>query len=131
VKIVRDKRQHPEPERADGLIQATGPREEMGRLLRYVTSLAAARRGAGVLAPALLLAGCFGAKTPAEHAADYARAIASTEGLTVETANCSPRGAASWTCTGRLKSGREFTCSVGPAGRVAPTGTCTVRASRP
>jgi hypothetical protein len=84
-----------------------------------------------VLAPALLLAGCFGTKTPAGHAVEYARAIASTQGLVVKTVQCSSRGAASWTCTGRLQSGREFTCSVGPTGRVAPTGTCTVRAPGP
>jgi hypothetical protein len=85
----------------------------------------------GALASALLLAGCFGTKTPAGHAADYARAIASTQGLAIESVNCSPRGAASWTCSGRLKSGREFTCSVGPTGRVSPSGTCTVQAPRP
>ena len=103
----------------------------MGHLLRKLTLRDAARGSAGVLAPVLLVAGCFGTKTPAEHAAEYARAIASTQGLTVETAKCSPRGAASWTCTGRLNSGRAFTCSVGPTGRAAPSGTCTVRAVRP
>jgi hypothetical protein len=36
-----------------------------------------------------------------------------------------------WTCTGRLQSGREFTCSVGPVGRVSTIGTCTARAARP
>jgi hypothetical protein len=94
-------------------------------LLRNVTPLAAA------LALALLLTGCFGTKTPAGHAAENARAIASWQGLTAESVHCSPRGAASWTCSGRLKSGREFTCSVGPTGRVGPNGTCTVRAPRP
>jgi hypothetical protein len=74
---------------------------------------------AGALGSALFLAGCFGAQTPAEHAADSARAIAGRQGLAAESVKCSPRGAVSWTCTGRLKSGREFTCSVGPAGRVA------------
>jgi hypothetical protein len=103
----------------------------MGRLLRNVTPLVVARRSAGALALSLLLAGCFGTKTPAGHAAVYARVIASRQGLTIESVNCSPHGAVSWTCTGRLKSGREFTCSVGPTGRVAPTGTCTVQARRP
>ena len=100
----------------------------MGRLLRNLTPLAVARRSAVALAPALLLAGCFGTKTPAGHAAEYARAIARTQGLTVESVNCSPRGAVSWTCAGRLKSGRGFTCIVGPTGRAFPSGTCTVRA---
>jgi hypothetical protein len=103
----------------------------MGRLLRNVTPLAAARRTAGALAPALLLAGCFGRQTPAEHAAGYARVIAGTQGLTVKSVNCSPRGDAAWTCTGRLQSGREFTCSVGPVGRASTTGTCTVQGRRP
>jgi hypothetical protein len=111
--------------------RATGPREEMGRLFRNVTPLGVARRSVGALAPALLLAGCFGTKTPAGHAAEYARSIASMQGLTIESVNCSPRGEVSWTCTGRLKSGREFSCSVGPTGRVAPSGTCTVHARRP
>jgi hypothetical protein len=71
---------------------ATGPPEEMESLLRNLTPLAAARRSAGVLAPALLLAGCFGAKTPAEHAAEYARVIASRSGLTTQSVHCS-RGA--------------------------------------
>jgi hypothetical protein len=110
---------------------ATGSREEMGRLLRNLTPLVAARRGAAVLAPALLLTGCFGSKTPAGHAADYARAIAGMQGLAVESVNCSPRGTVSWTCAGRLKSGRRFICSVGPTGREFPAGTCTVRAIRP
>ena len=56
----------------------------MGRLLRNLTLLAAARWRAGALAPALLLAGCFGTKPAAERAADYARVIALTQGLTVE-----------------------------------------------
>jgi hypothetical protein len=103
----------------------------MERLLGNVTLLAAARWSAGALAPALLLAGCFGTKTAAETAADYARVIALTQGLTLQSVNCSPRGEAAWTCTGRLKSGREFTCSVGPFGRSTPTGTCTVNAPTP
>jgi hypothetical protein len=80
----------------------------MGRRLRNLTPLAAARRSAVALAPALLLAGCFGTKTPAGHAAEWARVIAGRQGLTINTVNCSPRGAASWTCAGRLKSGRAF-----------------------
>jgi hypothetical protein len=73
---------------------------------------------------------CFGTKTPAEHAADFARVIASTQGLTVQSVSCSPRGEVAWTCkvawtcTGRLQSGRGFTCSVGP---VDQTGTCTAQ----
>jgi hypothetical protein len=110
---------------------ATGPREEMGRLLRDLTLLAAARWRAGALAPALLLAGCFATKSATERAADDARVIALTQGLTVESVHCSPRGEAAWTCTGRLKSGREFTCSVGPFGRSAPTDSCTVKAPSP
>jgi hypothetical protein len=97
----------------------------MGRLLRNVTPLA------GALALALLLAGCFGTKTPAGHAAENARAIAGYQGLTVESVSCLPRGAASWTCRGRLQSGREITCSVGPTGRVGPIGSCTARRPRP
>jgi hypothetical protein len=46
----------------------------MRRLRRKLTPLAAA------LAPALLLAGCFGTKTPAGHAAENARVIATTQG---------------------------------------------------
>jgi hypothetical protein len=102
----------------------------MGRPLRKLTPLVVARRSAAVLAPALLLAGCFGTKTPAGHAADYARAIAGTQGLAVESVNCSPRGAVSWTCAGRLKSGGTFICSIGPTGREFPSGTCTARATR-
>jgi hypothetical protein len=45
--------------------------------------------------------------------------------------SCSPRGEVAWTCTGRMQSGREFTCSIGPVGRVSPTGTCTAEAGRP
>jgi hypothetical protein len=96
-----------------------------------MTLLAAARRGGCALAPALLLAGCFGTKSGAERAGDDARVIALTQGLTVESVHCSPHGQAAWTCTGRLKSGREFTCSVGPFGRSAPAGACTVNAPRP
>jgi hypothetical protein len=99
-------------------------------MVRNLTPLAAASRSAGAVASALLLAGCFGTKTPAEHAADYARAIASAQGLTIETVSCSPRGSVSWTCTGRSRSGRRLTCSVGPTGRVSPEGTCTVAVRR-
>jgi hypothetical protein len=111
-------------------VDTNGPREEMGRLRRNVKPLVVARRSIGALALALLLAGCFGTKTPAGHAADYARSIAGTQGLAIERVNCSPRGA-SWTCTGRLKSGRSFTCSVGPTGRTWPEGRCTVQTPRP
>lgn len=83
------------------------------------------------MALVLFLAGCVDAKTLAEHAADYARVIAGTQGLTVQSVSCSPRGEVAWTCTGRLQSGREFTCSVGPVGRVSPTGTCMAQAGRP
>ena len=83
----------------------------MRRSLRQVSPLAAVRGTAVALALVLFLAGC---KTAAEHAADYARLIASTEGLTIESVNCSPDGQVVWTCTGRLRSGRKFTCSVGP-----------------
>jgi hypothetical protein len=100
----------------------------MRRSLRQVSPLAAVRGTAVAFALALFLAGC---KTAAEHAADYARLIASTEGLTVQTVSCSPDGQVAWTCTGRLQSGREFTCSVGPVGRVSPIGTCTVLTGRP
>ena len=62
---------------------------------------------------------------------DRARVIASAQGLTIESVSCSPRGEVAWTCTGRLQSGREFTCSVGPVGRVNAVGTCTARADRP
>lgn len=103
----------------------------MHRSLRNVRPLAAARRSVVVLAPALFVAGCFGSKTPAEHAADRARVIASAQGLTIESVSCLPRGEVAWTCTGRLQSGREFTCSVGPVGRVSAVGTCTARADRP
>ena len=103
----------------------------MRRSLRHVMPLAAARRSVVVLAPALLVAGCFGSKTPAEHAADRARIIATGQGLTIESVSCSPRGEVAWTCTGRLQSGRQFTCSVGPVGRVSAVGTCTARAARP
>jgi outer membrane lipoprotein-sorting protein len=85
------------------------------------------RRSLAALVPALVLAGCFGSETPAEHAADYARAIASEQGLTVQTVSCSPRGEVAWTCTGRLRSGRAFVCRVGPLGRSGATGTCTAR----
>jgi hypothetical protein len=103
----------------------------MRRSLRHLRPLAAARRGAVALASALLVAGCFGTKTAAEHAAEDARLIASTQGLTVESVNCTPHGEVAWTCTGRLRSGREFGCSVGPTGRVSAAGTCTVQAGRP
>ena len=83
------------------------------------------------LALVLFLAGCVGANTLAEHAADYARVIAGTQGLTVQSVSCSPRGEVAWTCTGRLQSGRKFSCSVGPAGRAGQIGTCTVLAGRP
>jgi hypothetical protein len=96
--------------------------------VRQVSPLAAVRATAVALALVLFLAGC---KTAAEHAADYARLIASTEGLTVESVSCSPDGQVAWTCTGRLRSGRAFTCSVGPVGRVSPIGTCAVLAGRP
>ena len=103
----------------------------MRRSLREMSPLVAVRGSAVSLALVLSLAGCLGAKTAAEHAADYARLIASTEGLTVQSVSCSPNGEVWWTCTGRLKSGREFTCSVGPVGRVSPIATCTVLAGRP
>jgi hypothetical protein len=99
----------------------------MGGSLRHMTPLAAARRSALALAPALLLAGCSGAETPSEQAAYYARVIASAQGLTLQSVSCSPRGEVAWTCTGRLPAGQEYTCSVGPTGRVSPTGTCTAR----
>lgn len=102
----------------------------MRRTVPHVRPLAAARRSAVALAPALLVAGCFGTKTAAEHAAEDARLIASTQGLTVESVSCTRRGEVAWTCTGRLRSGREFSCSVGPAGRVSAIGTCTVQAGR-
>jgi hypothetical protein len=103
----------------------------MRRSLRQMSPLAAVRGSAVALALVLSLAGCLGGKTGEQHAADYARLIASTEGLTVESVSCSPNGDVWWTCTGRLQSGREFTCSVGPVGRVSPIGTCTVLAGRP
>ena len=99
--------------------------------LRQVSRLAAVRYSAATLALVLFLAGCVGTTTLAEHAAVYARLIASTEGFTVQSVSCSPRGEVAWTCTGRLQSGREFTCSVGPVGRVSPIGTCTAQAGRP
>jgi hypothetical protein len=102
----------------------------MRRSLRQVSRLSAVRRSAVALALVLFLAGCFGTKTAAEHAADYARLIASTQGLTVQSVSCSPDGEVAWTCTGRLRSGREFTCSVGPVGRVSPIGTCMALAGR-
>lgn len=83
------------------------------------------------MASVLFLAGCFGTKTGAERAADYARVIAFTQGLTFQSVSCSPRGEVAWTCIGRVQSGREFTCSVGPVGRVSPTGTCTAQVGRP
>jgi hypothetical protein len=101
----------------------------MRRSLRHVRPLAAACRIAVVLAPVLFVAGC--GKTRAEHAADSARLIAITQGLTIQSVSCSPRGDVAWTCTGRLQSGREFTCSVGPVGRVSTIGTCTARTARP
>ena len=100
----------------------------MRRSVRQVSLLAAVRRGAVALALVLFLAGC---KTAEEHAADYARLIVSTEGLTVESVSCSPDGQVAWTCTGPLQSGRKFTRSVGPVGRVSPIGTCMVLAGRP
>ena len=104
----------------------------MRRSPRQVRRLAAVGPSAVVLAPVLFLAGCFGTETTlAEHAAEYARLIASTQGLTVQSVSCSPRGEVAWTCTGRLQSGRRFTCSVGPAGRVPQSGTCTAQAGRP
>jgi hypothetical protein len=95
-----------------------------------VRPLAAGRRIIVVLAPVLLVAGCVGSKTLAEHAAEIAGEIAGTQGLTIQSVSCSPRGDVSWTCTGRLQSGREFTCSVGPVGRVSTLGTCTVKKDR-
>jgi hypothetical protein len=103
----------------------------MRRSLRQVRRLAAVRRSAVALGLVLFVAGCFGTKTAAEHAADYARVIASTHGLTIHSVSCSPHGDVAWTCTGRLQSGRQFTCSVGPVGRVSQTGTCTAQAGRP
>jgi hypothetical protein len=103
----------------------------MRRSLCHVRPLAAARRSAVVLAPVLVVAGCLGSKTAAEHAADSARLTAITQGLTIQSVSCSPRGDVAWTCTGRLQSGREFTCSVGPVGRVSATDACTARAARP
>lgn len=103
----------------------------MRRSLRQVRRLAAVRRSAVALALVLFLAGCFGTKTAAERAADYARVIAFTQGLTFQSVSCSPRGEVAWTCIGRVQSGREFTCSVGPVGRVSPTGTCTAQVGRP
>jgi hypothetical protein len=85
----------------------------MRRSLRQLSPLAAVRGSAVALALVLLLAGCLGAKTGEEHAADYARLIAGTEGLTVESVSCSPNGEVWWTCTGRLQSGREFTLQRG------------------
>jgi hypothetical protein len=103
----------------------------MRRSPGVVTRLAAARRSVVALALALLLAGCFGNETPAEQAAAEARLLASMQGLTVARVSCSPSGEVAWTCTGRLRSGREFTCSVGPLGREGLIGTCTAQARRP
>jgi hypothetical protein len=103
----------------------------MRRSLRQVRRLAAVRRSTATLASVLFLAGCVGTNTLADHAAFYARLIASTQGFTVQSVSCSPRGEVAWTCTGRLQSGREFTCSVGAVGRVSPNGTCTAQAGRP
>jgi hypothetical protein len=103
----------------------------MRRSLRQVSPLAAVRGSVVALALVLFLAGCLGAKTAAEHAAEAARLMASIQGLAVESVSCSPDGEVAWTCTGRLQSGREFTCSVGPVGRVSQIGTCTVLAGRP
>ncbi|HEY2201630.1 MAG TPA: hypothetical protein VGH56_07060 [Solirubrobacteraceae bacterium] len=109
----------------------TGPGQEMRRSVRQVSPLGAARGSAVALALTLCLAGCLGGKSAAEHAAEAAQLTASTEGLTVETVSCSPNGDVWWTCTGRLQSGRRFSCSVGPAGRVSQMGACTVLAGRP
>jgi hypothetical protein len=103
----------------------------MRRSLRQVSSVGAFRGSAVALASVLFLAGCLGGKTAEEHATEAARLIASTEGLTVESVSCSPNGEVAWTCTGRLQSGRKFSCSVGPAGRAGQIGTCTVLAGRP
>ena len=103
----------------------------MRRSLRQVSPVGAVSGIAVALALALCLAGCLGGKTAEEHAAEAARLIASTEGLAVESVSCSPNGEVAWTCTGRLQSGRKFSCSVGPVGRVSQIGTCTVLAGRP
>jgi hypothetical protein len=103
----------------------------MHRSLRHLRPRAAARRIVVVLAPILFVAGCAGSKTLAEHAAESAVGIATAQGLTIQSVSCSPRGEVSWTCTGRLQSGRQFTCSVGPVGRVSASGTCMARADRP
>lgn len=95
----------------------------MGRPLRHVTPLAAARRSAGALAPALFLAGCSTRETPSQQAAGNARVIASSQGLRIESVRCSLNGEAAWTCTGRLRSGREFTCTVAPEGPEGTIGT--------
>jgi hypothetical protein len=100
-------------------------------MLRNGGTLAAVCGAVGALASALLLAGCFGTKTPAGHAAEYARAIARTQGLTIQSVSCSPRGAVSWTCAGRTRSGRRITCRVGPSGRVSPSGSCSVQTPKP
>ena len=95
----------------------------MGRSLRHVAPLAAARRSAVALAQALFLAGCFTRETLSQQAAGNARMIASRQGLRIESVRCSLNGEAAWTCTGRLRSGREFTCHVGPNGREGTIGT--------
>ena len=110
--------------------RATASHTAMGRPLGNLRPVTAARRSVAVFAPALLLAGCFGTKTPTERAADYARMFAWAHGLTVARVDCSADGA-SWMCAGRLKSGRTFTCRVGPSGRVGQTGACTVERPRP
>jgi hypothetical protein len=89
-----------------------------------------ARRWAVAFVPALLLAGCLGAGAPARHAAGYARLIASSKGVTLDSVHCSRRGDVAWTCTGRTRSGQEYTCSVSLPGRVSPSGECKP-ASRP
>jgi hypothetical protein len=95
----------------------------MGRSLRRVAPLAAARGSAVAWAPALFLAGCFTRKTPSQQAAGNARVIASSQGLRVESVRCSLNGEPAWTCTGRLPSGREFSCNVGPNGPEGTIGT--------
>src|SRR6478672_3827297 len=103
----------------------------MDRSRRHVRPLAAAGRCAVALAPALFLVGCLTRETPAEQAAGNARVIAGGEGFTVESVRCSLNGEAAWTCTGRLRSGREFTCNVGPNGREGAVGTCAAQPPRP
>jgi hypothetical protein len=79
------------------------------------------------LAPVLLIGACARHLSPSQHAAEYARSIASYHGLRVQSVSCPTLTHRGWICRGRLESGAPFECLIFPGGRAAGDGSCAAQ----